>query len=254
MKKKFKGVVEYLGAGFHGMQKQRELGLPTIQGEIERVLQILLRTYTPIDFAGRTDAGVHAKGQVVGFEVDCVESVSEHKLLCGLNYFLNQKNISFLDLCAVDISFSPRFDAKWRRYEYHIINRKSGLGLEKGLAWHIYDELDIGLMRDVCEIFIGKHDFSAFRSKFCNAKSPVKTLDNFEIEQVDGTFEQRLIFHVQAQSFLHNMVRYLVGSVVDIGRGRLSFEDVQNALETGNKDRVGQVAPPFGLYFCEVGY
>ncbi len=211
---RFKCTLEYDGTPYAGWQWQE--GQPSAQGALERAIRDFCQEDLRVQCAGRTDAGVHAIGQVVHF--DLTKDRTAYQVMEGVNFHLLERNesVRVLSCEAVDDEFHARFHATSRRYLYHIINRRAPLALQANRAWQIGHALDLAAMRKGAALLIGHHDFSSFRAAECQAESPVKTLDKLQIEQ-DG---QDIRIHLQARSFLHNQVRIMVGSLVKVGSGK----------------------------------
>lgn len=243
---RYKLTIEYDGTGLVGWQKQ-ENG-PSVQQFLEEAIEALTQERIETVGSGRTDAGVHALGQVVHFDLE--KNFEEHNIRDGLNHHLKKNNISVISAEIVDGEFHARFDAKKRKYLYRILPRKSPPALRKGKVWHVYQPIDIQAMEEASKCLIGKHDFTSFRATVCQAKSPVKTLDKIEIEQKDDEIHVT----VEARSFLHHMVRNIVGTLVQVGIGKWQPDDVKKALEAKDRSAAGLNAPAEGLYFVEVKY
>ena len=198
--------------------------------------------------SGRTDAGVHALGQVVHFDLD--KEFEEHQIVSGLNNFLMKRNISVLKCEIVDEAFHSRFDAKERSYRYVIINRKSPLTLQKNLAWHVNLELDVKAMKLAASFLVGLHDFSSFRDRKCASKTSIRRVNDISIQKTGDEIH----IEINAKSFLHHMVRNIVGTLVWVGLGKGNAENMKNILEARNRSKSGPNAPSCGLYFLKVDY
>ena len=243
---RYKLTLEYHGGPFVGWQRQAD-GL-SVQGVLEAACDRLEPGPHLVQGAGRTDAGVHASGQVA--HVDMNRDWEPFRLSEALNYHTKPHPVAVLQAEAVSDDFHARFSAVRREYLYRIICRRAPLALEKGLAWRVVQDLDAEAMQRAAEHLIGKHDFTTFRSAQCQAKSPVKTLDRAEIEAQGN--EIRIWFG--ARSFLHNQVRSFVGTLERVGAGKWTPEGVRDALVAADRARCGPVAPPDGLYLTHVGY
>lgn len=243
---RFKLLIEYDGMPFNGWQRQA--GLPSVQGVIEEALLALTGETLTLRGAGRTDAGVHATGQVA--HIDLQRDWSEAVLRDGLNAHIRPHPVTILQTWAVDDRFDSRFSAKARHYLYRLIDRRTPLALERQRAWHRRDRLDIDAMNEAAKRLIGHHDFTTFRAANCQSKSPVKTLDRLEATRNGDVVEVR----ASARSFLHNQVRSMVGSLERVGVGKWTPDDVQAALEAADRQRCAAVAPPWGLYLTQVDY
>ncbi|MCL4116535.1 UNVERIFIED_CONTAM: hypothetical protein GTU68_016069 [Idotea baltica] len=242
--------IEYHGAPFVGWQRQKQhLG---VQQVVEDALLKLESDCGPIYGAGRTDAGVHASGQVA--HVDLAKDWDAFRLSEALNYHLKPNPVAITDCALVDDDFHARFSAIERRYLFRIIARRAPTVFDAGLVWQVNNPLDTNAMQAGANHLLGQHDFTTFRSVMCQAQSPVKTLDQLDIEeiQLDGAIEYR--FHVRARSFLHNQVRSFVGTLERVGAGSWAPDDVKAALDAADRAACGPVSPPQGLYLAEVGY
>lgn len=222
-------------------------GKPTVQGALEDAATKLDGGPVTIYGAGRTDSGVHALGQVahLDFAVDRPGKVAD-----ALNYHLRPLPIAVLSAEKVDQDFHARFSAKARHYRFVIVNRRADLTLEKGLAWRISPVLDASAMHDAAQGLLGTHDFTTFRDVECQAASPVKTLDKFDVSR----FGDRIECTLSAQSFLHRQVRSMVGSLVEVGRGKRGAAWVKDILAATDRTACGPVSPPGGLYLEKVDY
>jgi tRNA pseudouridine38-40 synthase len=243
---RYKLTIEYDGTSFYGFQIQD--ALPTIQGEIEKALCKL--TFNPVRVygAGRTDQGVHARGQVAHIDLD--KEWDPHKLKFGLNHYLRKTMVCILNVEPVSDDFHARFGAKYKQYMYRIINRQACLTLDKNRAWHVPVDLNLSLMHEGAQIFVGQHDFSSFRDSDCQAKSPFRTIDKAKVEK-EGE-EIRIIF--EGKSFLHHQVRNMVGTLKLLGQGRFSLSDVENILKAKDRKKAGPTAPSEGLYLMWIDY
>jgi tRNA pseudouridine38-40 synthase len=243
---RYKLIIEYDGAPFCGWQLQQNL--PSVQGAMEAAVQATCGVPTRVHGSGRTDAGVHATGQVA--HCDIAKEFRPDKLRDALNAHLRPNPIAVLDVAIVPGSFEARFSAQKRHYRYRIINRRSNLALELGRVWRVPQRLDSEAMHAAAQRLIGKHDFTTFRDTECQAKSPEKTLDQLDVIR-DGDAVTVL---TSARSYLHSQVRSMVGSLVWVGQGRWSADDLASALAARNRAACGVVAPPDGLYLVRVDY
>ncbi|MGF1446649.1 MAG: tRNA pseudouridine(38-40) synthase TruA [Pikeienuella sp.] len=243
---RIKLTIEYDGSPFAGWQRQDDL--PTVQGAIEAALGALEPGPHTVQGAGRTDAGVHATGQVA--HVDLARDWDPFRLAEALNWHLKPQPVAILAAELVADDFHARFDAVFRRYTYRIICRRAPLTLDRGRAWRVSGPLDRDAMRAAAVHLVGQHDFTTFRAAQCQALSPVKTLH--EIVIAAEAAEIRL--HFGARSFLHNQVRSLVGTLERVGAGRWSPERVREALLARERAACGPVAPPDGLYLTGVEF
>ena len=243
---RFKLTLEYDGSSFLGWQRLSEGA--SVQAAIEDAVERLTGAHADVVGAGRTDSGVHALGQVA--HVDIEKNITSGRLRDALNAHLRPNPVAVLNAETAAPDFHARFDAVRRVYSYRIICRRSPLTLERDRAWRFARSLDAEAMRDAAQRLLGKHDFTTFRDSQCQAKSPVKTLDVAEID-VEG---ELLTCHFEARSFLHRQVRSMVGTLVEVGRGKMSADDLAAALAARDRSRCGPVAPPQGLYLIRVDY
>ncbi|MFT4743391.1 MAG: tRNA pseudouridine38-40 synthase [Yoonia sp.] len=243
-------LIEYNGAPFSGWQRQNEQS--SVQGAVEAALAKLETGPHKIAAAGRTDAGVHATGQVA--HCDLTRDWEPFRLSEALNFHLKPSPVAIVACAVVADDWHARFDARERQYVFRIVSRRAPLTFEKGQMWRVNRPLDAGAMQKGADYLIGLHDFTTFRSTLCQAKSPVKTLDELRIEQISHANGIEYQFHVRARSFLHNQVRSFVGSLERVGSGAWSPEDVKTALEARNRAACGPVSPPDGLYLAGVTY
>lgn len=244
--------IEYDGAPFSGWQRQ--LDAPSVQGQIERALEKIGEPGVIAQGAGRTDAGVHAKGQVA--HADLTRPWRPFRLMEALNAHLRNDGhpIAILACDEVSDDFHARFSAIERTYLYRIVQRRAPLTVDHGLAWNVKQELDVEKMNEAAKLLLGEHDFTTFRSTECQAKSPVKTLDTLEVvEQADA--DQNIIeISTTARSYLHNQVRSLVGCLKLVGDGKWDRQDLRRALEARDRSACAPVAPAHGLYLMSVRY
>ncbi len=243
---RYRITVEYDGGPFCGWQMQ-ENG-PSVQASLAEAIHKLSGEQVQVFGAGRTDAGVHALGQVAHFDLSTEWRVD--KIRDGLNFHLKPEPVAVLDAAQTDDEFHARFSATGRHYLYKIIARRPPLTVDRGLAWRASKPLDVAAMHEAGQALCGTHDFTTFRSAQCQAKSPVKTLDLFNVSQ-NG---DEVRFHLGARSFLHNQVRSLVGTLERVGAGKWQPERVGEALAAADRSLCGPVAPPEGLYLTAVGY
>jgi tRNA pseudouridine38-40 synthase len=239
-------TIEYDGSPFVGWQRQAN-GM-SVQQRLEEAVLAIDGTHRVVHGAGRTDAGVHALGQVA--HVDLKRAWREDRLRDALNAHLLPSPIAVLSTRAVGEDFEARFSAKARHYRYVIDNRRAPLAVNFGRAWHVTRPLDAAVMHAAAQALVGKFDFTTFRASECQAKSPVRTLDRLDVRRDGEIIEIR----ASAQSFLHNQVRSLAGSLEHVGSGKWRVEDLRLALEACDRARCGQVAPPHGLYLVAVDY
>jgi len=243
---RYKMTIEYDGGLFAGWQLQADA--PTVQGAVEDAMFALTGTRPTVHAAGRTDAGVHARGQVA--HVDLERDWDTWTLRNAINAHLRPHPVSVLAIETVNEEFHARFKAIRRSYLYRIANRPAPLALDRGKAWWHPVKLDHEAMHEAAQALIGKHDFTTFRAASCQAQSPVKTLDRLDITR-DGDM---IDCTVEARSFLHHQVRSMVGSLKLVGEGKWRRGDIKDALEARDRTRCGPVAPPTGLYLMRVDY
>ena len=243
---RYKLTIEYDGAPFAGWQIQADR--PTVQGVLTAAVEALSGEKTLVQGAGRTDAGVHARGQVA--HVDLAKDWDTDTVRDALNAHIRPHPIAILAAEHVAEDFNARMSATKRHYLYRIINRRADLTLDAGHAWRVPRPLDAAAMHAAAQRLVGKHDFTTFRSTECQAKSPVKTLQQLDVERAGDD----VIVLASARSFLHSQVRSMVGSLVMAGEGKWSADDLAAALAARDRTRCGQVAPPHGLYLVRVDY
>jgi tRNA pseudouridine38-40 synthase len=243
---RYKLTLEYDGGPFVGWQRQ-ENG-PSVQGALERAVVALTGVASDVTGAGRTDAGVHALGQIA--HVDLAKDLRADTVRDALNAHLRPDPIAVIDAEEVDPEFHARFDAIARSYLYRIIDRRPPLTLELGRAWRVPQTLDAEAMHAAAQHLIGKHDFTTFRDAQCQADSPVKTLDAIAVSR----HAAEITVNCRARSFLHRQVRSMVGSLVEVGRGKWATGEIAKILAAKDRAACGPVAPPDGLYLVRVEY
>jgi len=236
--------IAYDGSGFKGYARQE--GQRTIQEEVERALETLLKAEVATSVAGRTDAGVHARGQVISFVHD--GQVDAGRLRRGLDGLLGPE-ISVRSVEMASDDFDARFSARWRRYRYLLDMGSSADPLARGFVWHVGRPLDVSAMVRAGEAFVGEHDFSSF-CRSSEGKSNVRRLA--ELALVED--EEKLTIWIQANAFCHQMVRSIVGYLYDVGRGFTDGASAEEVIAAGDRGRVATVAPPHGLTLWAVGY
>lgn len=242
--------VEYHGAPFAGWQRQADQ--PSVQGAIEDALAMLEPGPHTIAAAGRTDSGVHGLAQVA--HCDLSQDWHPFRLSEALNYHLKPSPVAILDCALVDDDWHARFSAIERRYLFRLLMRRAPATHDNGLVWQVKNQLDVEAMREAAAHLVGHHDFTTFRSTICQAKSPVKTLDEITISPVEGLSGPELHFRLRARSFLHNQVRSIVGTLERVGEGAWPAAQVKAALEACDRAACGPVCPSQGLYLAGVGY
>ncbi|WP_296431336.1 tRNA pseudouridine(38-40) synthase TruA [Yoonia sp.] len=243
-------LIEYHGAPFSGWQKQPDR--PSVQGAIEDALAKVEPHEHAIAAAGRTDAGVHATGQVAHCDMD--REWDPFRLSEALNYHLKPNPVAIVGCARVADDFHARFGALERQYLFRVIARRPPLTFEAGQYWCVKRQLDLDAMQEAANRLVGHHDFTTFRSTICQAKSPMKTLDELRIEAFPRAFGTEYHFHVRARSFLHNQVRSFVGTLERVGAGSWTPDDVSKALAAKDRAACGPVSPPHGLYLAHVRY
>lgn len=249
MSQRYKITIEYDGTELLGWQKQ--LDGNSVQGFLEKAIFAFSKQNVEVCGAGRTDAGVHAYAQVAHFDLNHI-MMTELRLREAINAHLRKFNapVSVVYVEAVDDDFHARFSATGRSYIYRITNRRPPLVLDKYRSWWVYVPLNVQKMQEGAKYFIGHHDFSSFRAAQCQANSPIKTLDRFEITQ-DG---ENITCLIEARSFLHHQVRNMVGTLKMIGHGALQPQDIVAILEAKNRSKAGVTAPAHGLYLNKIIY
>ncbi|WP_208435554.1 tRNA pseudouridine(38-40) synthase TruA [Bartonella phoceensis] len=245
---RFKLTLEYDGSNYAGWQRQ--VGLHTIQGALEQVLFSFCGQQLTITTAGRTDAGVHATGQVT--HVDFEKSWPTYTVRDALNAYLQKQgeDIAILNVENVSDSFDARFSAIKRHYLFKILNRRSPPALNAKRVWWLPKPLNAQAMHEAAQKLVGKHDFTTFRSVHCQAKSPIRTLERLDVQR-EG---EEIFLYAQARSFLHHQIRSFAGSLMEVGIGRWTAQDLEAALHAKDRTRCGVVAPPSGLYLTKVEY
>tara|TARA_B100001059_G_C17697277_1_gene508162 strand:- start:113 stop:847 length:735 start_codon:yes stop_codon:yes gene_type:complete len=241
----YKITVEYDGTNFVGWQQQTN-GV-SVQSSLQDSVFKLSGEKVVVYGAGRTDAGVHAYGQVASFAIS--KKISTDVIRDGLNQHLRPLMISVLKAEEVDNDFHARFSAKKRFYVYKIINRRSPLTIDASRAWCVHKILDIKKMKNESASFLGKHDLNTFRSAHCQSKSSIRTIDDIIIN-----IKNEIIFiEVVAKSFLHSQVRIMVGTLVDIAKGNIN-RSILDIINSKNREAAGQTAPANGLYLKKIDY
>lgn len=244
---RYKLTIEYDGGSFSGWQRVGE-GRASVQQALEEAVEKFVGVDAEVIGAGRTDAGVHALGQVA--HVDLPKVFREDQVRDAINALVRPHPIAVLKAEAVDDAFHARFSAIERVYWYRIINRRADLALDRGRAWRMGAAIDHAAMDEAALTLIGHHDFTTFRDAQCQAQSPIKTLDRLNVSRAGEEI------HIQcaARSFLHRQVRSIVGTLMEVGLGKWRPSDVTAALAAKDRARCGPVAPAEGLYLLRVGY
>ena len=238
-------VIEYDGTNFVGWQQQQNG--QSIQSALQEALLKLIGEKITIFGAGRTDAGVHAYGQVASFTLN--KKIETDVIRDGLNQHLRPQPIAVQKAELVEDDFHARFSAKKRWYEYKIINRRPPLTIDVNRAWCVYKNLDIEKMKSESASFLGKHDLNAFRSAHCQSKNSIKTIDSIDIKNEEG----QIIFEVSAKSFLHSQVRIMIGTLIDIAKGNIN-KTILDIINSKQREIAGQTAPAHGLYLKKIEY
>ncbi len=242
----YKLIIEFDGGPFVGWQRQKNGR--SVQEAVEDAITSLSGEEANVFAAGRTDAGVHALAMTAHvalgktFEPDVVRD--------GINHFLKPSPVAVLSAEVVADDFHARFSCIQRSYEYRIVNRRAPLALERGRAWQVSTSLNAETMHEAAQCLVGRHDFTTFRSTQCQSETPVKTFNEISVSRQG----EEIIIRCAARSFLHHQVRSIVGSLVEVGRGKWSVRDFEKALKAKAREACGPVAPPDGLYFIRADY
>ena len=243
---RYRITIEYDGTPFVGWQRQAE-GV-SIQGALENAILKFSGETIGVRGAGRTDAGVHALGQVGHF--DLTKTWDAGRIRDAMNFHLRPHPIAVLSSALVDDTFDARFSAVKRHYEYRLLTRRAPPILQRHRVWWTMRDLDAEAMHEAAQILVGRHDFTTFRASQCQSPSPVKTLDMFEISRRG----EEILCRVSSRSFLHHQVRSMVGSLKHVGEGKWTVADVAAALAARDREACGTVAPSTGLYLVAVDY
>ncbi len=243
---RFKLTIEYDGTEYAGWQRQA--GQPSVQQAIEEALAGFSGETATLQAAGRTDAGVHALGQVA--HVDLTDTWETGTVRGAVNAHLRPHAIAIIGVEIAPDDFEARFSALRRHYRYRIINRRAPLTVDRYRAWQVARPLDADAMQDAAQVLVGRHDFSTFRSAHCQSRSPVKSVDRIAVTRSG----EAITLACTARSFLHNQVRSFVGSLKLVGEEKWSAADLRDALDARDRARCGPVAPPDGLYLVAVDY
>jgi tRNA pseudouridine38-40 synthase len=240
-------LLEYDGTPFVGWQRQTN-GL-SVQQVLEEAGAPLNGGVVPDTVAsGRTDAGVHAEGQVV--QIDLALDLPPERLREALNTRSRPHPVSVVSVARAPEEWSARFSAQGRAYRYRILNRRARPALEAGRVWHVPQKLDAAAMHEAAQMLLGRHDFSAYRASTCQAKHALRTLDQLDVSRLGD----EVVIYTAARSFLHHQVRNMVGTLVEVGMGRKPVNWPRQILEGGDRTRAGQTAPPDGLTFLRAEY
>jgi tRNA pseudouridine38-40 synthase len=243
---RYRLTLEYDGGPFVGWQRQ-DNG-PSVQGALEAGIAKFSGERVTVTGAGRTDAGVHALGQVAHFDLE--KDFAPEKVRDALNHFLRPDPVVILDAALAPGDFHARFSATGRHYLFRILNRRSPPTLEIGKVWHVAVMLDAEVMHAAAQHLIGQHDFTTFRAAECQAASPVKSLDRLDVSRR----ADEIHIEASARSFLHHQIRSFAGSLKLVGEGKWQPGDVKAALQARDRSACGPVSPPDGLYLTKVDY
>ncbi|MCD4720645.1 MAG: tRNA pseudouridine(38-40) synthase TruA [Desulfobacula sp.] len=246
MNKNFKIIIEYDGTEFFGWQRQNDK--ITIQGEIEKTLTRILNQKVKISASGRTDAGVHAFGQVANFYANT--DILPGDLKKGVNSLI-QNSIVIRECCIVDDDFHARYKAISKEYHYFILNRKDPCAINRFFQWHIRYPLDIDAMRQCCQAITGIFDFKSFENTGSPRSSTIREVFFFNINKIENN---RIVFKICANGFLKYMVRNLIGTIVLAGLNKMTIDDFINILEAKDRTKAGSTAPALGLFLKKVNY
>lgn len=243
---RYKLTIEYDGTPFSGWQRQT--ARPSVQQALEEAILGMSGEVVTTQAAGRTDAGVHALGQVA--HVDLSKAWDPFRIREALNYHLRPQPVAIVKAEAVDDSFEARFSALSRHYEYRILNRRAPPVIERNHVWHLPMPLDAEAMDYAAGMLVGLHDFTTFRSAECQAKSPLRTLDVLNVRRETD----HIVINASARSFLHHQVRSMVGSLKLVGEGKWRPEKMRAVLDAADRSKCGAMAPSSGLYLTRVDY
>ena len=238
-------IIEYDGKGFNGWQKQPNK--LNIQGEIERAIKEVTGEEVELNASGRTDAGVHAISQVANFKTE--SNIDINKIPLALNSKL-KKSIIIKKAEEVDLNFHARYNAKGKKYRYIINNSKHGTAIYRDLEYNFPIKLDVEKMKHAAKYFEGEHDFKAFRSSGTSNKNSVREIYKVEIKEEN----ERIILEFTGNGFLYNMVRIMVGTLMDVGLGKIKPESIKDIIDSKERTKAGKTAPAQGLYLVEVYY
>lgn len=253
---RWKIVVEYNGTGYSGWQRQQ--GVPTVQAVVEQAIFQFSSERVHVQCAGRTDAGVHATGQVAHFDLH--RPMTPYGLRGAINNFLGGTGVCVVRADVAANDFHARFSAQNRVYLYRILNRRAQPTFTAGTVWHIAKPLNVEAMHHAGQVLVGTHDFTTFRASECQSSSPIKTIDSLVIKRAEPNLDlppplaSEIHMHIGAKSFLHHQVRNIIGTLQLVGLGSWTVDHVQRALEAKHRSAGGKTAPPYGLYLTHVGY
>ena len=239
--------IEYDGTNYVGWQYQKNGD--SVQEKVEKILSKILKSKIKIIGAGRTDKGVHALGQFANFNYK-KKIENKRKFLNSLNFCLNKKLISIVDIKKKNLKFHSRFSAKERVYTYYIVNRVGSLVLDKNKAWHVKKKLEINFLKKGAKLLEGTHDFSTFRSSSCYAKSAIKKLNSVKVLKKG----EKIYITFKSQSFLQNQVRSMVGCLEKLSSKEWSYKKFSNVFKSKDRSKCASPAPACGLYLVDVKY
>ncbi len=245
---KYKIIIEYDGTNYLGWQKQVDRPLKAIEDILQNAIFKLTTEKVKINCCGRTDSGVHALGQVADF--DLKKQFQPFRILMGLNYFLSEEQISILSCHFENSSFHSRYSAKQRHYQYLILNRRAPPAINKNRVFHMPTKLNIAKMQEGANYLIGQHDFSSFRDAKCQAGHAVRSLSKINLSQDN----EMIKVDISAKSFLHHMVRNIIGTLVLVGQEKITPQNIDKILKAKNRVCSGPNAPACGLYFLGADY
>ncbi len=243
---RYKITIEYDGSSYSGWQRQKNSS--SIQAQIEIAIEKFCGQKCILSGAGRTDAGVHASGQVAHLDIN--GDRDNNQILKGINFYLKNEKISILNVAKVDQDFDARYSAIMRHYRYKIVNRESHLTYDLNRYSHINRPLNIKLMQDAANLFIGEHDFTTFRSAKCQAKSPIKTIDKICVKR----HGEKIMIDFAARSFLHTQVRSIMGCILKVGSGSWSSNKILDVINARDRGECAKLASASGLYLMRVDY
>jgi len=252
---RWKLTIEYDGAPFYGWQRQGSL--PSVQQTIETAIRDFSQQDITIHAAGRTDTGVHAKGQIAHFDLDYGDrGITPFEMAKAINAHMKPYLVSILKAEIVAPDFHARFQAKNKLYTYRLLSRQGAPTYERGKVWHTHHKLDSAAMHKAAQHLVGHHDFTSFRDSACQAKSPVKTLTRLDVEEkiYDDHGGREILIHAEGRSFLHHQVRNMVGTLYLVGDGKWQPDDVRAALDAKDRAKAGPTCPPDGLYLVRIDY
>ena len=243
---RYRLTIEYHGGAFSGFQRQDDV--ETVQGRLEQAFKTLTGHDVAVVCAGRTDAGVHAAGQVI--HVDLPEPREPMVIQNAVNHLVRPSLISVLECAEARPGFDARRSAVNRYYRFRILNRRPPPAMERGLVWHVGTALDADAMHTGAQHLAGHHDFSSFRAAHCQAKSPMRTMDHIRVLR----HGEEIWIEAQARSFLHNQIRIIAGTLKKVGDGTWHPDYVADALAACNREAAGPTAPPLGLCLMRIDY